>query len=790
MLFVSMFLQVTCSAGDSCHTCAAISNMLVLCGIPRYPAPYNGIVRPPVFPPRPPLTQPPIPGIRGVPPIVTPVIRPVVPIVALPEKPQTTVYVGKIAPTVENDFLLSLLQLCGPVKSWKRAQDPSDGTPRGFGFCEFESAEGVLRALRSLSKLNVDGQELVLNVNQATREYLERYVEKKTEREKKLKEDEVEGLTTEEENAPGVEKRDLPKSSTEVSKNEANDSEEKVNTDPQKFGIVTIEDQEADKDALEKLTKMMDERLKNKPLPPPPPAQTSASEVSTKSKDGDTDADPVKTDVIEDKNDEETTSENRPTSELDKVETPSSDKTRSYDRRSREKERERDLKRERERELERYERERERERVRREREREMKFREAERLYKERVKEWESRERDREYHRQHEREREKEKEWTRRREIKDQEDESDDDDTRKRRHRSSTYEERRRKRQREKEEDMGDRVREEEELAEAKRLAIEEKEQREVANNGSEKPTMAGVTLDPEGRENVEERAYESDSGLANNAENLVMRSGSSDESRTETNVVSEMGPSSSAPARKLGFGLVGSGKRTTVPSVFYEEDEEDGDKEKKMRRLVPIDYTTEELRAVQGSGSGSAGAPPNLAAAAAFAKRISNGNSKEERADPEKDRSRRSNDKLSRRERDRDGEESGRGRDNKEKVHDKASESKKLLDAKQLIDMIPKTKEELFSYEINWAVYDKHELHERMRPWISKKITAFLGEEEATLVDYIVSSTKEHVKASQMLELLQSILDDEAEMFVLKMWRMLIFEIKKVESGLSLKPRA
>jgi hypothetical protein len=27
--------------------------------------------------------------------------------------------------------------------------------------------------------------------------------------------------------------------------------------------------------------------------------------------------------------------------------------------------------------------------------------------------------------------------------------------------------------------------------------------------------------------------------------------------------------------------------------------------------------------------------------------------------------------------------------------------------AKQLIDMIPKTKEELFSYEIDWAVYDK-----------------------------------------------------------------------------------
>lgn len=77
-----------------------------------------------------------------------------------------------------------------------------------------------------------------------------------------------------------------------------------------------------------------------------------------------------------------------------------------------------------------------------------------------------------------------------------------------------------------------------------------------------------------------------------------------------------------------------------------------------------------------------------------------------------------------------------------------------------------------------------------MRPWISKKITDFLGEEEPTLVDYIVSSTQEHVKATEMLERLQSILDEEAEMFVLKMWRMLIFEIKKVETGLALRPKS
>ncbi|KAI3909437.1 hypothetical protein MKW92_039584 [Papaver armeniacum] len=795
-------------------------------GMLRYPNPYASMVRP-AFP-RPPgtmgmlplLSRPPMPGIRGVPPIVQPVVRPVVPIVAPTEKPQTTVYVGKIASTVENDFMLPLLRLCGPVKSWKRAPESSDGTPRSFGFCEFESAEGVLRALRLLTKINVDGQELVLNVNQKTREYLERYVEKKTEREK-LKETETDSTEKEEETAPGVEKKEPPKPSLEDPKKDVNDSadnapaSEKHDT-TQNFGVVTDEDRDADQDVMDKLKNMIEERLKAKPLPPPPaltPAEASGklnSEVPTKSRDVESDIDVMKTDVAEDKNDDEMTSENKTTSEHDRAETSSPDKNRRHDRRSRDRDRERDLKREKERELERYERERERERVRKERERDLKVREAERLYKERVKEWESRERDREYQRQHEREREKERERERKREIiNDQEEESDDDSSRKRRRRSSMVEEKRKKRLREKEEDIADRIREEEEIAEARRRAIEEQLQRknepenvpDQVNGGTEDVVMEDNVV--EDREDAVEKANEIDSVISNHTDDVATANGNSGDDSSMLSVGASDNRHCNVPARKLGFGLVGSGKRTTVPSVFHEEDDDETNKDKKMRPLVPIDYSTEELQAVEPTAAPGA-APPNLAAAAEFAKRISSVNPKEERYEVERDRNRRSGDRLSHRDRDRNDEESNHHvRDEaREKAHDrererehglnklKTPENKKLLDAKQLIDMIPKTKEELFAYDINWDVYEKHELHERMRPWISKKITEFLGEEEPTLVDYIVSSTKEHVRASQMLELLQSILDDEAEMFVLKMWRMLIFEIKKVETGLSLKPKA
>lgn len=45
----------------------------------------------------------------------------------------------------------------------------------GFGFAEFTDAEGVLRAIRLLNGLKLDGQELLLKSNTATQKYVEAY---------------------------------------------------------------------------------------------------------------------------------------------------------------------------------------------------------------------------------------------------------------------------------------------------------------------------------------------------------------------------------------------------------------------------------------------------------------------------------------------------------------------------------------------------------------------------------------------------------------------------------------
>lgn len=86
----------------------------------------------------------------------------------LPPAKETTVWVGKISATVDDSLIRSLLEACGTIKSWKPMKDPDSGKSKGFGFCEFEDAEGVLRAIRLLNHLPLDGQEILLKCNTAT----------------------------------------------------------------------------------------------------------------------------------------------------------------------------------------------------------------------------------------------------------------------------------------------------------------------------------------------------------------------------------------------------------------------------------------------------------------------------------------------------------------------------------------------------------------------------------------------------------------------------------------------
>jgi len=65
----------------------------------------------------------------------------------------------------------------------------------------------------------------------------------------------------------------------------------------------------------------------------------------------------------------------------------------------------------------------------------------------------------------------------------------------------------------------------------------------------------------------------------------------------------------------------------------------------------------------------------------------------------------------------------------------------------------------------------------KMRPWVKKKIVEFLGEEEQTLIDFICKKLTEHTPPEEVLNLLGYVLEDEATDFVIRMWRMLIYNM-------------
>jgi RNA-binding protein 25 len=81
----------------------------------------------------------------------------------------TTLWVGRIAPTVEGPFIQQLLEACGKLREWKPVTEPESGKLKGFGFVTYEEPQGVLVALQVLNNLKLDGQELALKCNKVRR---------------------------------------------------------------------------------------------------------------------------------------------------------------------------------------------------------------------------------------------------------------------------------------------------------------------------------------------------------------------------------------------------------------------------------------------------------------------------------------------------------------------------------------------------------------------------------------------------------------------------------------------
>eukprot|EP01016_Furgasonia_blochmanni_P044266 TRINITY_DN6135_c0_g3_i5.p1 TRINITY_DN6135_c0_g3~~TRINITY_DN6135_c0_g3_i5.p1 ORF type:complete len:290 (-),score=44.57 TRINITY_DN6135_c0_g3_i5:62-847(-) len=89
-------------------------------------------------------------------PLMNPMMNPFQPM----KPPEVTkkVFVKNIPSDVPDTFMEDLLRECGHVISWKRTKNEQD-KPVPFGYCEFETMEGVLKSMRLLNNVKlVDNQ--------------------------------------------------------------------------------------------------------------------------------------------------------------------------------------------------------------------------------------------------------------------------------------------------------------------------------------------------------------------------------------------------------------------------------------------------------------------------------------------------------------------------------------------------------------------------------------------------------------------------------------------------------
>jgi len=105
------------------------------------------------------------------------------------------------------------------------------------------------------------------------------------------------------------------------------------------------------------------------------------------------------------------------------------------------------------------------------------------------------------------------------------------------------------------------------------------------------------------------------------------------------------------------------------------------------------------------------------------------------------------------------------------------------MDMRRLIQQVPTDKDKAFAFEIDWKiVHDNNIIERKLRSWVKKKVGEYVGSGEGPMVDFILRKVHIHTAPDTILAEIEGFLDDEAENFTLKMWRMLIFEVLRCQA--------
>eukprot|EP01016_Furgasonia_blochmanni_P044260 TRINITY_DN6135_c0_g1_i13.p2 TRINITY_DN6135_c0_g1~~TRINITY_DN6135_c0_g1_i13.p2 ORF type:complete len:309 (+),score=74.29 TRINITY_DN6135_c0_g1_i13:1182-2108(+) len=102
-----------------------------------------------------------------------------------------------------------------------------------------------------------------------------------------------------------------------------------------------------------------------------------------------------------------------------------------------------------------------------------------------------------------------------------------------------------------------------------------------------------------------------------------------------------------------------------------------------------------------------------------------------------------------------------------------------------IISKIPTKKSDLFAWPINWTYMATHNLLEKkVRPWLGTKCVEYIGAEEPAFINMILRKLANRESIYDILKKVEVVLESDAEDFMMKLWRMIIFELLKIEHNL------
>ena len=130
------------------------------------------------------------------------------------------------------------------------------------------------------------------------------------------------------------------------------------------------------------------------------------------------------------------------------------------------------------------------------------------------------------------------------------------------------------------------------------------------------------------------------------------------------------------------------------------------------------------------------------------------------------------------------------------------TEEERAQAVRQLAADIPSDKEGLWKWPVKWEFVDETVLKDQLKPFVEKKIVEYLGVQEQMLVEVAEDHIRKRGDPQALVEELEGVksfhslslkiankmlqaLDEEAEVLVKKLWRMIIFFSESEKRGLS-----